>query len=198
MRRDEIGRRGWWPRVVSRAGRGVERLYRWRLGWLFGHRLAVVIHVGRRSGRTYRTVLYVQRYDPKTREVTVVSVWGESDWLRNIRSAAATRVEIGRDSFTPAQRFLTANDIVDIERAFRRDHPLLTRGQVRLMHWPWPATDTQLAAISEPMRAVTFAPAGKLTVGPATRPDAAVTSATWTATGCHGVPEVSCNRARFH
>lgn len=150
--------RAWWPRFVARAGRLIERLFRWRLGWLFGHRLATVTHVGRRSGKTYRTVLYVQRYDRQTRDATVVSVWGESDWLRNIRAAPALRVDIGRGSYVPQQTFLTTGEIVDIEREFRRTHRLLARGQALLMHWPWPATDEQLTTMCRPMRAVRFSP----------------------------------------
>ena len=150
---------GWWRRFVARAGRGIERLYRWHLGWAFGHHLATVTHVGRRSGKTYRTVLYVQRYARQTRDVTVVSVWGESDWLRNIRAAPALRVEIGRGSYVPEHSFLTTAEIVDIEREFRRRHRLLARGQALLMHWPWPAADEQLTAMCEPMRAVRFSPA---------------------------------------
>jgi deazaflavin-dependent oxidoreductase (nitroreductase family) len=119
---------GWWPRFVARRGRGVEWLYRWHVGWLFGHRLAVVTRVDRHSGKTYRTVLYVQRCDPHTDAATVVSAWGESDWLRNIRAERASRVEIGRRRYVPQQRFLRTDEIVDVERIFRREHPWLARG----------------------------------------------------------------------
>ncbi len=52
-----------------------------------------------------------------------------------------------------------ADDIVAIEKEFRREHPWIARGQALLMHWPWPATDVQLKTMSEHMRAVTFSPA---------------------------------------
>jgi deazaflavin-dependent oxidoreductase (nitroreductase family) len=85
----------WWPRFVARAGHLINRLYRWRLGWLFARRFALLTHVGRRSGTTYRTALWVYRYQPDTGEVTVVSVWGESDWYRNIRNRPATSTDEG-------------------------------------------------------------------------------------------------------
>ena len=150
---------GWWPRFVARAGRVIQRLYRWRLGWLFAHRLAVLTHVGRRSGTTYRTVLYVQRYEPGTSKVTVVSVWGESDWYRNIRKTPARLIQVGRRSFVPEQEFLSTDDIVAIEKEFRREHRWIARGQALLMHWPWPATDEQLKTVCDQMRAVSFSPA---------------------------------------
>ena len=45
--------------VARRMARLPSRLYDWRLGWLLGHRFLRLTHVGRRSGRRYRTVLEV-------------------------------------------------------------------------------------------------------------------------------------------
>jgi deazaflavin-dependent oxidoreductase (nitroreductase family) len=149
-----------WPRLVARVGHLIDRLYRWRLGWLFDHRFAVLTHVGRRSGKTYRTALWVYAYHPGAGQVTVVSVWGESDWYRNIRKTPATLVQLGRRTIIPGrQEFLSTDDIVAIEKAFRHEHPWIARGQALLMHWPWPATDEQLKIMSDNMRAVTFSPA---------------------------------------
>jgi deazaflavin-dependent oxidoreductase (nitroreductase family) len=150
----------WWPRAVARAGHLIDRLYRWRLGWLFDHRFAVLTHVGRRSGKTYRTALWVYRYQPDTGTITVLSVWDESDWYRNIRKTPATLIQIGRRSIVPGrQQFLGTDDIVAIEKIFRREHRWIARGQALLMHWPWPATDVQLKTMAEHMRAVTLSPA---------------------------------------
>ena len=154
-----------WPRFVARAGHLIDRLYRWRLGWLFDHRFALLTHAGRRSGKTYRTALWVYRYQPDIGTVTVVSVWGESDWYRNIRNKPATLIQVGRRSIVPEQQFLSTDDIVAIEKAFRREHPWIARGQALLMHWPWPATDVQLKTMCEQMRAVTFSltlPGGRM------------------------------------
>ena len=52
-----------WKRAVGVAGRGLQMLWKFRLGWIAGHSLLVVTHVGRRTGKQHRTVLYVQRYD---------------------------------------------------------------------------------------------------------------------------------------
>lgn len=147
-----------WKRTVGIAGRGLQLLWRWRLGWIFGHSLLVVTHVGRRTGKQYRTVLYVQRYDRHTRAATVVSVWGDSQWFRNIASAPAARIEVGLQSYIPDQRFLSAEGIFELEKRFRVRHRIIAWSQAKLMHWPWPATDEQLKALCEEMRAVTFAP----------------------------------------
>jgi hypothetical protein len=68
-------------------------------------------------------------------------------------------IQIGQRSIVPEQEFLSTDDIVAIEKQFRREHPWIARGQARLMHWPWPATDVQLKTMSEELRAVTFSPA---------------------------------------
>src|ERR1051326_6299178 len=56
-------------------------LFRLGLGRLLGHRFLELTHRGRRSGRRYRTVLEVVRYDPRTQESIVCSGWGtRADW----------------------------------------------------------------------------------------------------------------------
>lgn len=147
-----------WKRAVGVAGRRLQALWRLRLGWLAGHALLVVTNVGRRTGKTRRTVLYVQRYEPHTREATVISVWGESQWLRNIRRRPASRIEIALQRYVPEQRFLTTEEIFELEKRFRRRHPIIAWSQAKLMGWPWPATDDQLRELSARMRAVAFRP----------------------------------------
>lgn len=159
-----------WKRPVAAAGGVLQRLWRIRLGWLTGHAFLVVTHVGRRIGKRYRTVLYVQRYDAGTGEATVVSVWGESQWIRNISVAPAASVEIGLQRYTPRQRFLTTAQIVEVEKRFRARYRIIAWGQARLMGWPWPATDAQLHHLARRLRAVTFTPSDTSVQPSTTRP----------------------------
>ncbi len=77
-------------------------LYRHGWGWLLGRRFLQLTHTGRRSGRTFTTVLEVVRPDPDCGEVMVVSGFGPgSDWLRNIRSDGRAEISTGRESFAP-------------------------------------------------------------------------------------------------
>src|SRR5215212_7433167 len=67
-------------------------LYEHRLGWLIGHRLLLLTHRGRKSGRIRQTPLEVIRYDPATEESVVVSAWGEkADWYRNLHGPTQAR-----------------------------------------------------------------------------------------------------------
>ena len=52
-------------------------LYRYRFGWLLGHRFLLLTHRGRKTGRVHQTVLEVIAYDSATRESIVLSGWGE-------------------------------------------------------------------------------------------------------------------------
>ena len=58
-------------------------------------------------------------YDPATQEAVICSVWAEhADWVRNIRARPALQVRIGRESFTPEQRFLTEDERFDVAAPF--------------------------------------------------------------------------------
>ncbi len=79
-----------WLQLVNGLANG---LYDRHLGWLLGRRFLQLTHVGRRSGRRYRTVLEVVEYDRSVPEFVVVSGFGRrSDWLRNLNAGGrATR-----------------------------------------------------------------------------------------------------------
>src|ERR1051326_2551146 len=113
------------PRAVFRLPL---RLYRQGRGWLLGDTFLLLVHAGRKTGKRYSTVAMVLRHDPRTREAVICSAWGQdADWIRNIRAHPALRVQIGRDSFTPGQRFLSAGESVAVMAGFRRRHPYRTR-----------------------------------------------------------------------
>lgn len=129
-------------RIVMPAGkpRGLLRLafrlpvttYRLRLGWIFGHRVLLVTHRGRRSGRVYRTALEVVRYDPATRESIVAAGFGpRSDWFQNIQAQPALEVETARMRYVPRQRVLTPDEAYAEFAAYARRHRVGARVLLR-------------------------------------------------------------------
>ena len=71
-------------------------VYRARLGWLFGHRLVMLVHRGRRSGRWRQVVVEVVVRDPKTGAVTVASGYGPgSNWYRNLLADPDAEIVLG-------------------------------------------------------------------------------------------------------
>ena len=111
-------------------------LYQRGWGWLLGDTFLLLIHAGRKSGKRYSTVAMVLSYDPRTREAVICSAWGQdTDWIRNIRAHPALKVQIGRESFTPEQRFLTQDESLAVVAGFQRRHPHRTRLLASVLGW---------------------------------------------------------------
>ena len=95
------------PRWLTRASRVANLIYDRHLGWLLGHRILRLTHVGRRSGRRYRTVLEVVGRDRCGSEFFVVSGFGpRADWLRNLDAGGRATVTVGTRSFPADHRRL--------------------------------------------------------------------------------------------
>jgi deazaflavin-dependent oxidoreductase (nitroreductase family) len=111
-------------------------LYRQGWGWLLGDTFLLLAHAGRKSGKRYSTVAMVLRYDPHTHEAVICSAWGQdADWIRNIRARPALQVQIGRQSFTPQQRFLSEDESLAVVAEFRRRHPRRSRLLASVLGW---------------------------------------------------------------
>jgi deazaflavin-dependent oxidoreductase (nitroreductase family) len=112
------------------------QLYRRGWGWLLGDTFLLLAHAGRTTGKGYSTVAMVLRYDPRTREAVICSAWGkDADWIRNIRAHPALQVQIGRDSFTPQQHFLSDDECLAVVAGFRRRHPRRSRLLASVLGW---------------------------------------------------------------
>jgi deazaflavin-dependent oxidoreductase (nitroreductase family) len=99
-------------------------LYRHGWGGLLGHTFLLLVHAGRKTGKPHSAVAMVLRYDRQTHEAVICSAWGQdTDWIRNIRARPALQVQIGRQSFTPQQRFLSEDESLAVVAEFRRAHP---------------------------------------------------------------------------
>ncbi len=116
------------PRWLKRVAGLPLVLYALGLGRAFGHRFLVVVHRGRRTGSTYRTMLEVVAWDPARREAVVASGWGErSNWWRNLKAAPAVEVWCAGERFVPEQHVLSHEERVAVLRDYRREHPLAAR-----------------------------------------------------------------------
>lgn len=135
-------------------------LYRLGLGWLLGRTFLLVVHVGRNTGRLHATTAMVLTWDTRTREAVICSAWGpHADWFRNLRAHPAVRVQIGRKSFVPQQRFLTADDAFAVAVHFRRHHPWRLRLMSRVLGWGDLRTDAAVREFVGPRPFVAFRPA---------------------------------------
>jgi deazaflavin-dependent oxidoreductase (nitroreductase family) len=107
-----------------------------RSGHLPAGTFVTFVHVGRRTGRPHEAVAMVLRYDEATREVVIFAAWGpDTDWVRNLRARPAARVQLGKESFVPQQRFLSDDEAFDVVRDFCRRHPWRLRIARAVLGW---------------------------------------------------------------
>lgn len=150
--------------VLRAVFRAPLRLYDWHAGWLLGHRFLRLTHVGRRSGRHYRTVVEVLHVDPVTGEVMVMAGFGRTtDWLRNIQAHPAVEISLGRDRFTPVHRVLDQPEAAAVLAEYeRRNHliaPIVRRVLSHLVGWRYDGSDEALHRLVRELPIIAFRPA---------------------------------------
>lgn len=122
--------------LAARLLRLPSALYEHHAGWLLGHRFLCLTHVGRRSGRRYRTVLEVVGLDRASGEVMVIAGLGRrTDWYRNIAVHPPVEVAIGRRRFRPEHRELGEGEAVAVLTGYGRRHPLVAPLLPHLLTW---------------------------------------------------------------
>jgi deazaflavin-dependent oxidoreductase (nitroreductase family) len=123
-------------RILRAVLRAPATLYDWRLGWLLGHRFVRLSHTGRRSGRTYQTMLEVLRIDPTTGEIVVVAGLGRTtDWLRNLEAGGPCEVAIGAYRGPARHRVLGTIEAAAVLADYERRHRLITPVIRRVLTW---------------------------------------------------------------
>ena len=74
-------------------------IYRVGPGAVFGRRLLLLNHIGRRTGTPRKTILEVVQYYPTDRSYVVASGWGlQAAWYRNILEQPEVSVEVGNST----------------------------------------------------------------------------------------------------
>ena len=135
-------------------------LYRRGWGWLLGHTFLLVTHLGRKTGKHRQTVTMALTYNPDTREAVVCSAWGQNtDWIRNIRAHPALQIQIGRQSYTPDQRFLSEDESVAVAVEFRQRHPSRLHLISAILGWGDLDADTAVREFVRSRPFVSFRPA---------------------------------------
>jgi deazaflavin-dependent oxidoreductase (nitroreductase family) len=99
-------------------------LYRARLGFMFGSRLLMLEHTGRKTGiRRYVVLEAVDHPDPHT-YIVAAGFGDRAQWLRNVRASPRVRVYVGYHRPVPAiARPLTGEETAAALTAYARRHP---------------------------------------------------------------------------
>lgn len=138
-------------------------LYRCHLGWVFGHRLLLLTHIGRRTGLRRQTVLEVVEYRKRSSEVVVVSGFGrDSDWVRNIEATPGEEVTVGTQHFVVTHRFLSEDEatkvIQDYEHRNRFIMPIVRRGFSWLLGWKYRSSEGDRKRLVQQLPLIAFRP----------------------------------------
>lgn len=150
--------------LARRLLRAPARLYDWNLGWLLAHRFLLLTHVGRRPGKTHRTVLEVIGTRRAADEFLVVAGLGRSaNWYRNLQAHPAAEVAVGRRRFRPQHRTLDEQEAVaalaDYERRNRLAAPVVRRMLSWLVGWRYDGSDEGRRRLARELPVVAFRPA---------------------------------------
>lgn len=149
--------------IARRLLRAPARLYDWNAGWLLGRRFLRLTHIGRRSGRPYRTMLEVIGTGSAPGEVIVIAGLGRSaDWYRNVQAQPAAEVAIVRHRFRPAHRVLELSEaaqvLADYERHNRWATPVVRRVLSWLVGWGYDGSEDARWRLARELPIVAFRP----------------------------------------
>jgi deazaflavin-dependent oxidoreductase (nitroreductase family) len=98
-------------------------IYRWGLGWLFGHRIMVVNHIGRVTGKRRQAVLEVVDHDADDGSYVVASGWGpDTAWYRNVRHTPDVTIQVGRQAIPVTGVPLPADEGAEIFTRYASRH----------------------------------------------------------------------------
>ncbi len=143
--------------------RGPVYLYRWHLGWLFGRRLLLLTHTGRRTGRRRQTVLEVVEYRKQGPEVVVANGFGpDCDWVRNIEAVPTEEVTVDSQHFVATHRYLGEEEAAwvmqDYEHRNRFIAPVVRAGLSWLLGWQYHGSDSERRSLVKQIPLIAFRP----------------------------------------
>ncbi|GIK57150.1 MAG: nitroreductase [Chloroflexota bacterium] len=99
-------------------------IYRLGLGGLFGKRMLLLNHVGRKSGQPRQAVLEVITHDEATGTLYVASGFGpRSDWFQNLRKRPDVTIQVGRKKMAVTAVFLSPAESGQQLVAYAHRHP---------------------------------------------------------------------------
>jgi len=95
-----------------------------RLGFLFGSRLLMLEHAGRKSGARRRVVLEVVDHTAPGTYIVAAGFGTRAQWFRNVRADPRVRVSVGSHApVTATARLLTPQQAASALTAYATRHP---------------------------------------------------------------------------
>lgn len=149
------------PRRALRLVFRVPRvLFALRLGGIFGGHLVLVEHVGRRTGRRYRTPLEVVDRDTSGALTVASAFGGRSDWYRNLVAQPQIHIILGRRPIPATAEPLSVPEGSAAMLAYARRHRWLARRVLALMGYHVDGSDAGFLEVGRRLRFVRLIPTG--------------------------------------
>jgi len=109
-------------------------IYRLRLGWIFGHRAILLIHKGRRSGKTRYAVLEVIKFEKASYVHYVASGFGgKSDWFKNIVKHPNVKIRSAGKTLAVKAQVLDGDSAQTVFMEYSDRHPNAIKNLVKLI-----------------------------------------------------------------
>ena len=116
------------PAIFDRRG------LRWLLQAMSPAPVVVLVHRGRRSGKTYRTPVEALAEDREREQFVVAPMWGRSSgWYRNVVAGGLIEVSVRGESQPMESRQLSEEERRDAIATYRENHPLYSRLILRML-----------------------------------------------------------------
>ncbi|MDG4824961.1 nitroreductase family deazaflavin-dependent oxidoreductase [Asanoa sp. WMMD1127] len=139
-------------------------LLRWRLGAIFGHRVVLIEHFGRRTGVRRQTAVEVIGRDRRSGTITVASGYGgRADWYRNLRANPRATVVDGARRRTVEAFVVSPDDAAGTMVGYAQQHPRIAPRVARMLGYEVDGTDEDYAALGRALRFLELAPVRRLT-----------------------------------
>jgi deazaflavin-dependent oxidoreductase (nitroreductase family) len=135
-------------------------LYRSGLEWLFGHRLMVVNHIGRVTGKRRQAIVEVVDHDANDGSYVAASGWGPgAAWYRNVRHTPEVTIQVGRRTIPVTGVPLPADEGAEIFATYASRHRAVAKQLLpRLMGYAVDGSDADFRAVGRRMPCVQFVP----------------------------------------
>jgi deazaflavin-dependent oxidoreductase (nitroreductase family) len=141
--------------------------YRWGLGWLFGKRLLLLKHTGRRTGLRRETLLEVVEYHKEGPEVMVVNGFGPtSDWVQNIEARPDEEITVGSLHFPAIHRRLREEEAMNVIQGYEKRNwfiaPIVRAGFSWLLGWKYHSNENDRRRLVRQLPMFAFRPGSNL------------------------------------
>lgn len=135
-------------------------VYRAGLGWMLGHRIMLLHHVGRVSGKQRQAVLEVVEHNPADDSFVVASGWGQTAaWYRNVVRMPDVTIQVGRRTIPVRAVPLSEDEGADIFARYGVRHRMAAKYLLpRLMGFSVDGSEADFRAAGRHMPFVRFAP----------------------------------------